>query len=317
MYCVNYRMLAVGTGASDTLVTRLRCKQWSCAYCAYINRVQWHMRVLRTMEHNDWWPAPAFITFTAPAWAHDEGKTLRVLQTGLSKIYDRLRYHNRAESMFGQKIDGCPYVRVFEQHKSGAWHMHYLAWWRRWHSGDVRNGHVLDCDSCEICADESNNKSVNCVKCANDKFLKKHAVACGYGWRVDWRPVRYQYDSSRSDTPTTQAALQIASYITKYMTKDIQGIVEKHRYKRMRQIQATQEFKPEYAVQFEEGEQRNWRVQSRYRYSDWVQDVKPVQDVQTRSRISAVQFDPKFDNIYDDLLQLRAAEIIDNKSESN
>lgn len=280
-------MLGVGVGKSNTSVTRLRCKQWTCEYCAYVNRVQWHMRVMRTLENWQEHPPFAFMTVTAPQWAHREKKTLRVLQDNANKMLMRIKYHN--------KWDDFAYVRVLEQHESGEWHAHYLITWAKYWRGDDAYGKTLQTD--------------DDLQYANSRFLKKHMAETGHGWKVDWQKIRWQYDASRTETPTVQAALQVTSYVTKYMTKDIQTQVRRHRYKRMRQIQASQHFKPEYATDFEDSEKREWRVQSRYRYQDYVKDVKPVKDTQIKRTITANDFDPRFDNVYKDNLLIQACDI--------
>jgi hypothetical protein len=288
-YCKNYQVLGVGVGQSDTQLSRLRCKQWSCDYCAYINRVQWHMRVMRTMENNpEMWPF-ALMTVTAPRWAHKEKKTLRVMQDNANKMLQRIKYHNRA--------DDFAYVRVYEQHESGEWHAHYLITWYRYRKGDEAYKKIIE-------TDEDLNY-------ANTRFLKKHMAETGHGWKVDWRIIRTDYDPNRGQTPVVQSALQVVSYVTKYMTKSTQTQVQRHRYKRMRQIQATRHFKPEYATCFEDGEKRRWRVQGRYRYKDYLKDVKPVKDAQTGQHVGAASFLERQDNVYPDLLMLEAAERID------
>lgn len=285
-------MVGVGVGKSDTQLSRLRCKQWTCDYCAYINRVQWHMRVMRTLENNPELPPFAFMTVTAPRWAHKEKKTLRVMQDNANKMLNRIKYHNR--------WDEFAYVRVYEQHESKEWHAHYLITWAKYWTGDAAYKKTLEDD--------------DDLRYANSRFLKKHMAQTGHGWKVDWQRVRWQYDPERAGSPTVQAALQITSYVTKYMTKDVQTQVRRHRYRRMRQIQATQHFKPEYATDFKQGEKREWRVQGRYRYEDYLRDVKPIRDVQTGQHIAAGSFLQRQDNIYPDKLMLEAAQRTDAQS---
>jgi len=149
-FCPNFKkvLLCEKNAGNDLLVLRARCKQWSCEYCAPMNQTQWrkHLNERIGALGGDW----SFMTLTAHAAAHDGGWTLHNLRDAYKPVYDRIRY------CFGEQkpID---YVRVFEQHQSGEFHIHIL--WR-----------------------------INLSPFTEmNKWLKDTATAHGLGWKCEWK----------------------------------------------------------------------------------------------------------------------------------
>jgi len=101
-----------------TLV-RISCKQWGCPCCQHKNARNWRAYLLDTFNkrfgHEKW----CFLTITANKGAHKHSAemTIRNLQQVWKRLYDRML------RKFGK---GLEYVRVFEKHKSGRFHMHIL-----------------------------------------------------------------------------------------------------------------------------------------------------------------------------------------------
>lgn len=101
-----------------TLV-RISCKQWGCPCCAQKNARNWRAYLLdafnKRFGHEKW----CFLTITANKGAHKHSPemTIRNLQQVWKKLYD---------SMLRRYGKGLEYVRVFEQHKKGTFHMHIL-----------------------------------------------------------------------------------------------------------------------------------------------------------------------------------------------
>lgn len=77
------------------------------------------------------------------------------------------------------------YVRVFEKHKTGEFHIHLLL-----------RAVVLD-----------EKKDI--------RWLKDTATKHGLGYKVDWQNIEHGGETTK-----------IASYITKYMSKDAQGMMD-------------------------------------------------------------------------------------------
>lgn len=102
-----------------TTLIRIRCQMWSCPTCGPINAQRWRAYLLdrfnKAFRDEKW----VFCTITASPAAHRKGAivTLENLQGAWKRLYDRLR------RKFGKNLQ---YVRVFERHKSGCYHMHFL-----------------------------------------------------------------------------------------------------------------------------------------------------------------------------------------------
>lgn len=169
-----------------------------------------------------------------------------------------------------------PYVRVFEPHKDGALHAHLIIHW---------------------------SMSLDATDKQNTRWLKDNARECGAGHQADYSTITPAYDPERQNGRRVQEVLQVAAYVVKYMTKDLQSVVEDEAYPRMRRIQASQHFKPEYATDVEA---RDWRVTGRYTYDQYIEDVKPVKDNQTNMKISAVHFIDAGQTMYPDNIHLEA-----------
>ncbi len=101
------------------MVLRARCGQWSCAFCAPINQSQWRKHLTKRID--DLGGRWSFMTLTAHQAAHANGWTLANLRDAYKPIYDAIRYNFGAQKPL-------EYVRVFEQHQSGEFHIHML--WR-------------------------------------------------------------------------------------------------------------------------------------------------------------------------------------------
>lgn len=130
------------------------------------------------------------MTLTAHPAAHKNGWTLANLRDAWKPVYDAIRYLRREQKPI-------EYIRVFEKHKTGEFHIHVL--WRLWLPTPFKH---LD-------------------------WLSDTAAKRGLGWRVDWQQIDTGHEAS-----------QIARYITKYMSKDAQGMMEMPRG--LRRIQTSQ-----------------------------------------------------------------------------
>lgn len=102
-----------------------RCKQWSCDYCAEINRDYWIHQAMRgtlliTSEGRD----VQFVTLTSRGYA-TVNSSLYFFKQNWPKLNRKLKYHtNKWQGHFGYKWD---YFLVPEHHKSGVAHFHILA----------------------------------------------------------------------------------------------------------------------------------------------------------------------------------------------
>lgn len=94
------------------------CKQWSCPSCAARNAKKWVARVIDGCNKLDdvWY----FGTLTAHKWWRKE-KSMRNLQSNWPKV--RKRFARLAKIQAKQLF----YVRVWEAHKDGSFHMHFIS----------------------------------------------------------------------------------------------------------------------------------------------------------------------------------------------
>jgi hypothetical protein len=112
-FCQNYKRVAWHDAGGTTLLTRLRCKQWACPYCARANQKMWRAFLSGQLPivSDDWW----HVTLTAHSRMRSPDASYKNLQHGIDVIMKRVR------RVFG-KVE---YVRVFEKHPSSdALHAH-------------------------------------------------------------------------------------------------------------------------------------------------------------------------------------------------
>lgn len=105
--CKLYRKVAyTHTGPKEALFTRLRCKQWSCDFCAKKNASIWraHLKERLPNVSQEWW----LLTLTA----HRNTKTGQGSIANIRQNLERLL--KRAKRVFGH----LEYVRTFERHPS-------------------------------------------------------------------------------------------------------------------------------------------------------------------------------------------------------
>lgn len=212
-YCPNYSvpLHTYDNQETEALVYRARCKMWSCGYCANINRRVWLARIMLEVgkdEIKEW----TFFTFTLRGKDHKSSQhSLSVWRSTWDKLMKRLK----------REYGPFSYVRVFETHKSGAFHVHMMA------STSVPDVElrVRELDSSEYWHSEK---------------VKGHLDALKLGYIHDCKPI---VEDGRVDS--SKSAL-IASYVGKYLTKEIQSDVRKSlklaKMGRVRMIQASHKF---------------------------------------------------------------------------
>ena len=97
---------------------RAACKMWSCPECALRNAKKWIARIIdgiNKLDPDKWF----FGTVTAHKW-HRKEKSLINLRTNWHKLRKRLA---RVAKQLGKELH---YVRVWEHHKDGSYHMHFI-----------------------------------------------------------------------------------------------------------------------------------------------------------------------------------------------
>lgn len=115
-FCRRYQRVAWSHQPDSVcLFTRLRCKQWSCEYCANKNRQIWQAFLSGQLPivADNWW----MVTLTAHSRMRSQEASYKNLQRGIDVIMKRIR----------RIWSDVNYVRVFEKHPtSDALHAHLL-----------------------------------------------------------------------------------------------------------------------------------------------------------------------------------------------
>lgn len=176
-HCDNFRGYLLGFLKNEVIIVRSRCKQWSCAYCAEVNAKQWRAIIFDAVTKigGDWF----MMTITAHRNARTRKNSLKNLQNGLNRLMKRIQR---------QLPDGFKlhYVRVYEPHKNGRVHAHFLINWR-----------------------PKDYKTPRKKSDPGSRWLKDAAPACGLGHQV------------KIELLNGGAGLA-AMYVTKYMTKSLE-----------------------------------------------------------------------------------------------
>lgn len=119
LYCPNF--LAALTTTNDKgqkIAVAGRCKQWSCKFCARKNREKWQAVLLDYINKSDqdW----CWFTLTSHRNAHKTSRRGVYSLLNIKNAWDRLTKRMR------RKYGHFEYCRVYEKHKSGAFHLHCI-----------------------------------------------------------------------------------------------------------------------------------------------------------------------------------------------
>lgn len=114
--CTHYLKVAFSqTGHKTAILTRLRCKMWSCEPCAKLNAWIWRNWLLKRIPEvsEDWW----LLTLTANSQTRSHVRSLDNIRKHLDAFFKRVK------RVFGE----IEYVRVYEKHPSSqAVHVHII-----------------------------------------------------------------------------------------------------------------------------------------------------------------------------------------------
>lgn len=117
------------------------CKSWSCPVCGARNGRVWLARILHHMNVISDCPRWYFLTITAHKNWRGASASRKNLQQGWKKLYNRTR----------RKYGVSEYVKVWEFHKDGSFHLHILIGrkiGKRWlKDNSVECGMGFECDS--------------------------------------------------------------------------------------------------------------------------------------------------------------------------
>lgn len=178
---------------NEAFVTKASCKSWSCPECSARMGKKW---IAIALDHinktgGDWY----FMTLTSHKKVRTPRGSKKVLAHGWRKLSLRMK---RAYGRFD-------YLRVWELHKDGAYHHHY----------------ILNCPIPHKRYYDSRKKQYR-FTC---NWLKKNASECGMGYMCDFRPI---YNPAF-----------VAGYVAKYTLKQAAPDVARHWVKGTRRIETS------------------------------------------------------------------------------
>lgn len=194
--CENYLKIAYTVVApKKALLTRLRCKRWSCAYCAEKNARMWQYWLIKRLPEvsDEWW----LMTLTAPPNVRGRVESLEAIRGNIDRLIKRMK------RVFGEGIE---YVRVFEKHPtSEAVHAHFIV-------TGVTPYVAIGCSVKlqEMAMGVLTRNGRNGVWAVRS-WLKKVSWEVGMGYIADIK--KFVGDNKIA-----------AFYVTKYLTKDQQAI---------------------------------------------------------------------------------------------
>lgn len=213
-YCPAFNGIAVRAELTDDdkkLLSRLRCKSWSCPYCASGNRKRWQAFLLEVLPAiSEVW---SFHTVTLPAWVREtpeyseEDRTiasLTLIRANWDKLMKRIK----------RQLGTVQYFRCFEMHKDGVLHVHFLL--SHWIPDLDDYGSPL-----ELRFVDKGKKSYSYWP-----FLKQAVAETGFGYMTS--------------SENLYIATKAVGYVTKYMTKEdffYSNMLSKYRIRRFQSSQ--------------------------------------------------------------------------------
>lgn len=196
--CSKFSGLAYEADDKSYKIAQIGCGQWSCEYCAQRLSAKWRARIINGINEL----GGIWTWFTITAHSKKRGGYASI--TNLRNAWDTLIKRMK------RRFDKFAYVRVFEQHKDGSFHIHAIA-----------NFHFKD---------------IKIRISRKDKSETKYSV-----WlQANAKDLKLGLYTHADDMPSDKHAGYVASYVTKYMTK-MSGDFVKF-IGRVRRIQASQNF---------------------------------------------------------------------------
>jgi len=237
-----------GIAHTDTLLdnkqafSRVRCKQWICGYCARVNRSQWRAVLTKYLRDDEriW----SFMTVTLPDYIRDNNAE-GMERTKASARFIRDNW-NALLTAIKRQYGACEFVRVIEQHKDGALHLHILISLESDAQRKLRNP---DDENTEYWYSETLHRVLCPVtKTGKGKRTKKRK---SWGYVHDWRNIETKHKS--------------IMYVTKYMTKRESEFESLAKTEKLRVIQTSR------GIKFQtESSPHEWKI----RHVLMVEDLK-------------------------------------------
>lgn len=178
--CPNFDVIFLSeiTADNERLISRGRCKMWTCEYCAEKNRIQWRAWLLAGVNAFPEGTLWSWFTLTAHSQKRKAKRSLANIRIAWDTLLKRMK----------RKYGKFQYVRVFEKHIDGSYHVHCLA---NFHFDDLKI-----------------RKSKNGIRTSYSKWLSDNAAV-----------LRLGYYTHADNVPGDKHAGYVVAYVTKYITK--------------------------------------------------------------------------------------------------
>jgi len=203
-YCTRYSRVAWSSPHPVTNVrffVRLRCKQWSCEYCAEKNAAMWRAHLLDNVnkigtESTRW----SFVTLTSHPKIREPHKSYNCVNKAFREISKLWR--GQARYFGGTQLE---YARTMEAHENGAIHLHAIVA----HELPIQNYVNIRKPS------EPRRKKY--------RYFDQPQFAARHTWRIGDLAAHFGagYKAESTRIADANAGLVVA-YITKYISKNIQ-----------------------------------------------------------------------------------------------
>lgn len=161
------------------------CGRKTCKFCANEIRKSHFKRVAYTMQHRQDWKW-FFVTTTGKSWWHDVDDKAGISLILIRKTWSKFR-KRMARAMKGKMV----WLRVYEQHKSGVYHVHFIVgtdneWWR----DDGMNEFKVITQKSK--RKQKRKRLVTSVRLTTDRrsrWVKKHWFASGGGYQINLKEI--------------------------------------------------------------------------------------------------------------------------------
>lgn len=235
-YCKEFKGVLRSTNFQNHALSlvRVRCKKWSCPYCAEKNAMMWRVSLTKQIMEKFGLTKWGFFTVTIGLKDfHSLSPDERLKRSSIifKKNCDRLM--KRLRRQYGN----FAYVRVLEQCKNGQLHAHFLA-------------HIHFADLYKEPRKAKDKKTVYMVSVS--KSLKKAVIECGFGWA--------SHAENLSDAEGNWEAKRVVGYITKYITKESELIAEFCRDHKIRKMQTSRHFISPFNDKNKEDSEADWFI---------------------------------------------------------
>jgi hypothetical protein len=209
-YCPNFSALVVKDTTEQLIpVVRARCGMWTCEFCAEKNRSIWRARLINHIMKNldrEW----AWFTLTAHSKARGAFRSITNLRNAWDKLVKRMK----------RKYGDFDYVRIFERHADGSYHIHCIAsiYFDDIYYRVTRNGKKAG-----LPVPYSLWLKYNAIELSTGMYTHAENFASKFN---DIAQIKHKVSGkSKADVEQTELEIKamqaglVASYITKYVTK--------------------------------------------------------------------------------------------------